>query len=53
MKKVIIFILLKKGWIEEYYSYINYNKSNIINYCIGKLTTEEKEINNLFDLAFD
>ena len=48
-----IFCFLSLGWIEEYYSYINYNKSNIINYCIGKLTTEEKEINNLFDLAFD
>jgi CRP-like cAMP-binding protein len=48
-----IFCFLSLGWIEEYYNYIIYNKSNIINYCIGKFTIEEKEINNLFDLAFE
>ena len=46
-----IYCLLSLGWIEEYYNYINYNKSNLINYLIGKFPVSEEEINNLYNLA--
>ena len=43
-----LYCYLSLGWIDDYYNYIEYNKSNLVNYLIGKYPVEEEEINNLF-----
>ena len=43
-----LYCFLSLGWIDDYYNYIEYTKSNLVNYLIGKFPVEEEEINNLF-----
>ena len=43
-----LYCYLSLGWIEQYYNYIEYSKSNLINYLIGKLPVDDEQINNLF-----
>ena len=46
-----LYCFLSLGWIDDYYNYIEYNKSNLVNYLIGKFPVEEEEIQNLFNEA--
>ena len=43
-----LYCYLSLGWIEQYYNYIEYSKSNLINYLIGKFPVDDEEIKNLF-----